>query len=799
MGGLQFKGGDWDVWTENFQLSELLPVIRADANLAPISKVKLSHRGKVPGYKTASGWVGLTGRWSKDFQMTPERAQRAKQDGANIGTQGRLFPAVDLDIDDNAPLKETFKSLAISALGQAPERDREGSTRGLLMYEIAEGETPFPGWQIAFRDRQTGKAGMIELKGLGSHYVCSGEHPSGALYGWPYGYPWEVKRSKITKAQADEFRNTVVEYLDTFGYEIIKANGSASTSTKRHSLDDANLHAQSPELVIAALEAWPNTSENVPTHDDFVAALAAIKAALGPDREDHYPAVLDWGLGFPGVDEAYVHKTWHSIKDAAVGASWLFGKARAAGFTDDAQADFGGAIGNNVPAARDAAPVEADVNAGIPETEIEKMLKQWVYVQHQGRYFDTKTGQLFGPREFNAANVRVAHFGRSGDRTAEAIFQNSEDAKKVAMVTTRPGAELFTKEENEYGVKVSAVNLWRPSKLKPNTAATDADVAPYLDLAHKLFGTETPELAHFLDFNAFVLQRPGHKIGHAPVIIGPQGTGKDTILAPLFEAVGHHNIATVDTGTLDNQWTYFLKYPLVYCQEIISFGRRDRYNKLKPFISGQKSRLTINEKGQKQYSIPNRQIWIFTSNHENALALEDDDRRYWVHQVLIEAPPADDYFAKLYRWYDKGGFESVFGWLLKRDISQFDPMNRPPMTAAKRTMLDLSQPASVRWAREQLREGGMFAGRTVLTVSDLLDVADGWEVKAPEGVNHKSAAVALKAEGFAKHDHHRAKINGDAKQLWVRDPSGTLGKLPVDNIRDRYVAERSKPSTRVAA
>jgi len=115
--------------------------------------------------------------------------------------------------------------------------------------------------------------------------------------------------------------------------------GQTKTGSRR-SLDDPQLHASRPELVIEALEKWPNNAETNPLHGDFVRATAAIKAALGPKREDHYGHYLKWALGYPGNDGKYVRKTWDSVKDAEVGADWLFRQARQYGFVGDAQDDF---------------------------------------------------------------------------------------------------------------------------------------------------------------------------------------------------------------------------------------------------------------------------------------------------------------------------------------------------------------------------------------------------------------------------------------------------------------------------
>src|SRR5262249_30802889 len=118
------------------------------------------------------------------------------------------------------------------------------------------------------------------------------------------------RRHQSRKCSVHNFR----ELIEAHGYKILtSANAAVAGSlSARQSLDNPDLHAPSPELVIAALKAWQNTPENLPDHDDFVAAIAAIKAALGPRREEFYPEVEEWGLDFPGNTHEYVRKVWDS-------------------------------------------------------------------------------------------------------------------------------------------------------------------------------------------------------------------------------------------------------------------------------------------------------------------------------------------------------------------------------------------------------------------------------------------------------------------------------------------------------
>ena len=122
-----------------------------------------------------------------------------------------------------------------------------------------------------------------------------------------------------------------------------RAAGVHETGTKtgrRLSLDDTRLHASRPELIIEALEVLPNNEETHPDRVDIVRVIAAAKAALGPKREDYYGHVLKCGLRYPDNDGEYVRGIWDSIKDAEVGADWLFAHARPYGFAGDIQKEF---------------------------------------------------------------------------------------------------------------------------------------------------------------------------------------------------------------------------------------------------------------------------------------------------------------------------------------------------------------------------------------------------------------------------------------------------------------------------
>ena len=754
---------DWKRWSFKWgALPELLSVIPPGAPIAPSSEVTAG--GKTPGHKGSDGWYGLGGKWPDEFRMDLKKAKRAALTGATIGIQGRIFMAGDIDIEDTQVALD-IQQIAFEHLGATCIRTRDSSERRLLMYRLAEGLPPMRKKRVEIETSDGKSLGAVEWLAKGQYYNVEGPHPSGGFYKWDRD-PCDIGADNITRVTSEQVANffaAIEDYCDTFGL-VIKTKGSLNPGTPRKSLDDPSLHAPGgPAQVLELLKTWRPDDMG---HDEYVQTVAAIKASFGPRREEFKGKVLAWSPGIRSTEDEAFEKRWDSIKDSSLGWNWLTAKA---GFFEY----------------EEVKPGDNPDGEGNP---VEQMLERYVWCEGLERYDDIQSNTTISAKSFNARNVGVAEFGRTGVRSAEAEFQNNPNARKVAIATYRPGKGIFIEDTNAGGAVVTAVNRWRPSSLVPDRHARDEDVGPWLDHVELIFGDLSgPAARHFLNYVAFLLQRPGEKINHAMVLFGEeQGTGKDTVLYPVFQAIGDQNVKIATPEKLASQWTEYLLAQVVYVPEIMNFSRREMATKLKDFITTPPYYVSVNTKNVKQYDIPKIQNWIMSTNNEDALSIEGTDRRYWVHQCCLEVPREPEYYANLHDWFHDGGTEKVAGWLLKRDLSAFNPLAPPPNTDAKRKMLKHSQPLPVRRLLEDFAEGGAFANRTVMIVQELLDKAER-DFYSP---NHKNAVAALQVEGFEKGP--RPKIDGDARRLWVRDPEGMLSKLSDDQIRDKYFLEAAR-------
>jgi Bifunctional DNA primase/polymerase, N-terminal len=342
---------NWRRWFEAFG-TETLPIIPVGATLKPGSKVRQAQVGKVPGTKNADGtWSGLGGSWSDEHFTTMVEAKGYDKDGAAIAVQSRELLGLDIDVDD-AAIAAAIQSLAEDYLGLAPVRTRPGSARRLMMYRV-------DGAPLRKVRQEFGTKQAVELLARGQQYVVEGSHPAGGEYAWLGEHPCDLGRDNLPKIDADliaRFFEALRSMLSGRGLALGRApTDAAASTTTRKSLDDPSLWAPSPEAVLELLAAW--TPDEL-AHDDFVAAMAAIKASLGPRREEFYGEVLEWAPGVRSTEDDATRKVWESISDAQVGWGYL---VAVSGDLSQAQADFDDEVGEaNFAAAPAPLASEAD-------------------------------------------------------------------------------------------------------------------------------------------------------------------------------------------------------------------------------------------------------------------------------------------------------------------------------------------------------------------------------------------------------------------------------------------------------
>lgn len=245
-------------------------------------------------------------------------------------------------------------------------------------------------------------------------------------------------------------------------------------------------------------------------------------------------------------------------------------------------------------------------------------------------------------------------------------------------------------------------NRFRPSSYVLGTGNAD-NVKPWRDHIRTLYSED--DALHIEQYLAHKAQHPGGKINHALVLGGATRIGKDTIVEPMETALGEWNLKEVAAGqTMDDRNNGFLETVMLRISEARDFGEKNRYSfyeRMKPWLASPPKVLSVADKWIKLHPVFNVAGVIITTNYKvRGIYLPPDDARHYVAwsdftKEDFGTPEAyDKYFAALYFWYEfEGGYANVSEWLMRRDLSDFNPKAPPPLTEAWHQIVSANMPA----------------------------------------------------------------------------------------------------------
>lgn len=235
------------------------------------------------------------------------------------------------------------------------------------------------------------------------------------------------------------------------------------------------------------------------------------------------------------------------------------------------------------------------------------------------------------------------------------------------------------------------INTWEPPLVGPQ-AEGSASVNVWKKHVMKLYPDEAEEI---FDWLALCLQRPGQKIGFAMVLAGTPGSGKDSLVQPVLDAIGRSADGQVNFAALASDfddWAY--RRTLVVVQEANQEGRQQNLagliSKMRAFIAIGRP-IWINPKFLRGQFIPNVMNMIVTANEINALNIPPDDRRFFVCWTDAD-PMTTEEKHELFGWYENGGTWEVVRWLMDRKVVM-QCGDSPRVTDGRIEMVRESMPA----------------------------------------------------------------------------------------------------------
>jgi hypothetical protein len=364
---------------------------------------------------------------------------------------------------------------------------------------------------------------------------------------------------------------------------------------------------------------------------------------------------------------------------------------------------------------------------------------------------DLGTGEFFPVGEARDwfKNNQVVVLDRNGKPRSKAAFDVWLEWR---LRKDFEGTDYLPGKSREVGRKWNSWPGW-PAE------AVEGDVLLWDQLMIHVFGTDEEGLnarRYFEQWCAYPIQHPGVKLFVAPVFISEtQGTGKSLTFNVLGSVYGK-NFAEIGPEQLKNSFNqYLVGKQLVLGDEITNRKNlRIESDIFKRMIT--RETVEINSKNLRQYVITDCINWALTSNHLDAVFLDDRDRRFFVWMVRGGELP-EELRKQLVTWWKSGHSAGALRWYFEHlDVSGFDPAARAPITSAKESAIAAGMSDLETWAANLradpmplLRAGSEnFKERDLWRIEELVSAA---KVHLDvTNVSHKAMANALRKAGFCE-------------------------------------------------
>lgn len=197
-----------------------------------------------------------------------------------------------------------------------------------------------------------------------------------------------------------------------------------------------------------------------------------------------------------------------------------------------------------------------------------------------------------------------------------------------------------------------------------------------------------------LKWLAYPVQHPGAKMRTALIFHGPQGAGKNLFFEAVMQIYGEYG-RIVDQSAIEDKFNDWASRKLfLIADEVVARAELFHVkNKLKGLVTGEWIR--INPKNVAAHDERNHVNLVFLSNEHQPLVLDKDDRRYTVIWTPDKLPA--EFYGLVRDELNAGGIAALHQYLLDLDLGDFDEHTKPPMTDAKRELIDVSMGSAERF------------------------------------------------------------------------------------------------------
>jgi hypothetical protein len=400
-------------------------------------------------------------------------------------------------------------------------------------------------------------------------------------------------------------------------------------------------------------------------------------------------------------------------------------------------------------------------------------------------------------RNLTAASFTIsdAANGKARQVPNAVLWMQSNKRITVSVRTFRAGTQPISHDPDGR----LALNSWRPIVRNPASVSTSVD--PFLDHVGYLLG-DAVEREAFLDWLAHLEQRPGELPHYGWLHIADHtGTGRNWLASVLARVWRGYVAPNIDLPSLlDSQFNGQLAgRVLAIVDEVQEAAGDNPYrhaNRLKSLVNAEFRDL--NPKFGRQYREHNSCRWLVFSNHDNALPINDTDRRWRVVRHSGRPRGAADY-SRLYASLGDPAFINAVGvYLRARDIAAFNPGARPPMSDAKRAAVDASKPLTTKYAEELV---ALWPSDVIVNPDAARALSEGDETKVTPAMRRalmEVGAVSIDSTIHVDGKSQRAWILRN-KERWLKAAQNARSEVGTEAMRARAGLSKHEHALEVIA
>ena len=316
----------------------------------------------------------------------------------------------------------------------------------------------------------------------------------------------------------------------------------------------------------------------------------------------------------------------------------------------------------------------------------------WVYDEANCLFTHSKIANYGIKKE--AFRARYDRMNECSDMETDAatLALNFVQIPTVAQTMYWPSQDRFFSTMGK-----DCLNSYFPSGIPPLAdGALDGDadgqavVQLFLDHVAMLIDNEREE-GILLDWLAYVYQNPGKRVQWAMLLWGIEGNGKSYFFNIMRTLMGE-NAKEISTSMIERPFNDWAVGSVLSCVEEIRISGTNKWailDKIKPMLTN--DTIAVEPKGRAAYSAPNFASYLMLTNHQDAIPVSNNDRRYCViftkqseesdlFEELGGRDGVSEYFSRLFSESARR-VDAIGRWLLDRKPgADFHPAGRAPIT-----------------------------------------------------------------------------------------------------------------------